>query len=216
MPEGFEGQMTRSEMTDLLEFLTSKGKYVPLPIDGIANIVTTKGMFNDERNNVEKLIFPDWKPKSVDGIPFVLVDPQGDTRANAVMLQGRNGKIPPKMPKQVELTCQTPAVAVHLLSGVGGWSYPASKEGTVSMIVRIHYQNGKTEDHALINGEHFADYIRRVDVPKSKFAFDLDGRQIRLISVPIEAKEPLAKIELLKGPDATAPVVMGVTVQTAE
>ena len=35
--------------------------------------------------------------------------------------------------------------------------------------------DGKTEDHPLKNGEHFADYIRRVDVPGSKFAFALRG-----------------------------------------
>ena len=33
------------------------------------------------------------------------------------------------------------------------------------MIVRLHYADGKTEDHELKNGVHFADYIRRVDVP---------------------------------------------------
>ena len=39
------------------------------------------------------------------------------------------------------------------------------------MIVRLHYDDGKTEDHELKNGVHFADYIRRVDVPGSEFAF---------------------------------------------
>ena len=51
------------------------------------------------------------------------------------------------------------------------------------MIVRLHYADGQTEDHKLINGEHFADYIRRVDVPQSKFAFDLRGQQLRYLAV---------------------------------
>ena len=51
------------------------------------------------------------------------------------------------------------------------------------MIVRLHYDDGKTEDHELKNGEHFADYIRRVDVPGSKFAFALRGQQIRYLAV---------------------------------
>ena len=58
------------------------------------------------------------------------------------------------------------------------------------MIVRLHYADGKTEDHALKNGEHFADYIRRVDVPGSKFAFDLRGQQIRYLAV--NPKRPAA------------------------
>ncbi|MEQ1829247.1 MAG: c-type cytochrome, partial [Pirellula sp.] len=216
MPDGFEGQMTRKEMSDLLEFLTLKGKYVPLPIDGIATSVTSRGMFFEERNTQERLVFRDWSPKTFRDVPFVLIDPQGSKVANAIMLYGSQGNLPPNMPKQVELTCQTPAVAIHMLSGVGGWSFPASREGSVSMIVRLHYASGKTEDHPLINGQHFADYIRRVDVPKSEFAFDLGGRQLRYLSVKPSMRESLSKIELIKGPDITAPIVMAITVQTAE
>ena len=157
MPEGFEGQMSRVEMRDLLEFLASKGKYVPLPIDKVATSTTTKGMFFDEKGTEERLEFSDWSQKTFMDIPFLLVDPQGDRVPNAIMLYGPNGNMAPTMPKQVELTCQTSATAIHLLSGVGGWSFPATQKGSVSMIVRLHYVNGKTEDHSLINGEHFAD-----------------------------------------------------------
>ncbi len=84
------------------------------------------------------------------------------------------------------------------------------------MIVRLHYADGKTEDHKLINGEHFADYIRRVDVPKSEFAFNLKGKQIRYLAIKPASRDPLAKIELIKGPDNSAPVVMGITIQTID
>jgi len=57
--------------------------------------------------------------------------------------------------------------------------------------VRLHYADGKTEDHPLANGEHFADYIRRIDVPQSKFAFDLRGKQVRYLSVPVNREAPL-------------------------
>jgi hypothetical protein len=82
------------------------------------------------------------------------------------------------------------------------------------MIVRLHFADGQTEDHELVNGEHFADYIRRGDVPGSDFAFALRGQQIRYLSVPIERQETIQEIELVKGPDDTAPVVMAVTVET--
>ena len=78
----------------------------------------------------------------------------------------------------------------------------------------LTYADGKSEDHNLINGEHFADYIRRVDVPGSQFAFDLRGKQLRYLSVPVDRDQPLSKIELVKGPDRTAPIVMAVTVET--
>jgi uncharacterized protein len=47
-------------------------------------------------------------------------------------------------------------------------------------------------------------------------AFNLSGRQIRYLSISPASRNPLAKIELIKGPDITAPVVMSITVQTSE
>ena len=87
-------------------------------------------------------------------------------------------------------------------------------KGGVTMIVRLHYADGQTEDHPLKNGEHFADYIRRVDVSGSQFAFALRGQQIRYLSVTPKRAVAIKEIELVKGPDATAPVVMAVTVET--
>lgn len=216
MPEGFENQMTKVELRDLLEFLTSKGKYVPLAIDTVATSITTKGMFFDDEGRSERLVFRDWSEKKFKDIPFTLVDPQGGTKPNAIMLYGPYGVKAPKMPKQVELPCRTSAVAIHMLSGVAGWGHPAAEVGTKSMIVRLTYENGQTEDHELLNGVHFADYINRVDVPKSEFAFNLGGRQLRYLSIIPKSREPLEKLELIKGNDVTAPIVMAITIQTTE
>jgi putative membrane-bound dehydrogenase-like protein len=214
MPEGFEKQLSKPDLVNLLEFLTQRGKFLPLPLDKIATIVSTKGMFHSEEATVERLIFPDWKPKVFQGIPFNLVDPQGDKYPNVIMLNGTNGTIPPKMPKQVKLACNGPANAIHLLSGISGWGYPATPKGSVSMIVRLHYDDGKTEDHLLKNGEVFADYIRKIDVPDSTFAFSLRGQQIRYLAVrPKRPTEIIKDIEFVKGPDATSPIVMAVTVE---
>src|SRR5207253_1298931 len=38
MPDGFEKQVSRQELTDLLEFLTKRGKYLPLPLDKVATV----------------------------------------------------------------------------------------------------------------------------------------------------------------------------------
>jgi putative heme-binding domain-containing protein len=214
MPEGFEKQITEVELTNLLEFLTQRGKYLPLSLAKVATVVSTKGMFYSEDAPGERLIFRDWAPKTFEGVPFQLVDPRDGKAANAVMLHSSNGTIPPKMPKSVTLPCNSAAKAIHLLSGVSGWGYPFSEKGSVSLIVRLHYEDGKTEDHELKNGEHFADYIRRVDVPGSKFAFALRGQQIRYLAVVPKREEKIKEIELVKGPDATAPVVMAVTVET--
>ena len=218
MPEGFEKQMTAAEMTDLLEFLTLKGKYVPVPLDKVATVVTSKGMFFAADGELERLAFKDWSPKEFHGVPFVLTDPQGQSTKNAVMLYGPNGVVPPTMPKSVTLPCNTAAKAIHLLSGVGGWCYPATPRGTTSLTVRLRYVDGKAEDHALKNGVHFADYIRRVDVPGSEFAYALPSgggsQQLRYLAVTPKRDAVIATIEFVKGPDDTAPVVMAVTIET--
>jgi hypothetical protein len=132
------------------------------------------------------------------------------------MLYSPKGKQPPRMPKVVSLTCNVPAKAIHLLSGISGWGYSDSEKGTVSMIVRLHYAGGATEDHALKNGEQFASYLKRVDVPGSRFAFDLNGHQVRYLAIEPKRKDKIERIELVKGRDDTAPIVMAVTVEPLE
>lgn len=213
MPDGFEKQMNEQQLTDLLQFLANKGRYVPIPLDRFATAVSTKGLFHDGDNGPDRMIFSDWKPKLFRGIPFVLTDPQGKSRPNIVLLNGPRGTMPPKMPSSVRLPCNTQARMIHFLSGVGGWSFPAHGAKSPSMIVRLQYADGTAEDHPLLNGVHFADYIRRVDVAGSEFAFSLGGQQIRYLSVTPQKPKPIAFIELVKGNDPTSPIVMAVTVE---
>ncbi|HUY32528.1 MAG TPA: PVC-type heme-binding CxxCH protein [Pirellulales bacterium] len=214
MPEGFEKQVPPEAIRDLLEFLTRRGKYLPLDLRKVATTVSTRGMFYSADAGAERLIFDDWSPKTFEGVPFLLVDPRGDRASNAIMLYGPTGAFPPKMPKAVSLPCNAPARAIHFLSGVSGWGFPATPAGSVSLVVRLHYVDGKTEDHELKNGMHFADYIRVVDVPESKLAFRLRGQQLRYLAVHPRRPEPIEEIELIKGSDSTAPVVMAVTVES--
>lgn len=213
MPEGFEKQHTQQELTDLLEFLTQRGKFLPIPIEKVATIVTTKEMFHNGRHEEQKLIFPDWTPKIFEGVPFVLVDPQGDRVPNAIMLNGTNGDKPPRMPRSVTLPCNAPAKLIHFLGGISGWGSPASAAGTPTMTIRLKYADGQTEDHITRNGEVWADYISRSDVPGSKFAYRLRGQQIRYFTVTPKRPEKIESIELIKGNDVTSPIVMAVTVE---
>ncbi|WP_231741151.1 hypothetical protein [Thalassoglobus neptunius] len=140
-------------------------------------------------------------------------DPQGKTQPNIVLLHGPYGSLPPKMPKSVSLPCGTPASAVHLLSGVGGWNHPFDNKKSVSMLVRLTYDDATTEDHKLINAVHFADYIRRVDVTGSEFAFALGNQQIRYLSIKPKRDRTIKTIELVKGEDSSAPIVMAVMIE---
>ncbi|MEX2142501.1 MAG: PVC-type heme-binding CxxCH protein [Pirellulales bacterium] len=217
MPDGFEKQVSVAAIADLMEFMAQRGKYLPLDLRKVATITSTRGMFQDEESAVERLVFSDWSLKTFEGVPFLLVDPQGGRVKNVILLHSPNGVMPPKMPRSVSLACKTPARRIHLLSGVSGWGYNGGDpRSTVSMIVRLKYADGQTEDHELKDGIHFADYIRPIDVPESKLAFRLRGQQIRYLSIEPKRSEMIESIELVKGRDRTAPIVMAVTVQTEE
>ncbi|MBI3461707.1 MAG: c-type cytochrome [Planctomycetes bacterium] len=213
MPEGFEKQVKPEELVDLLEFLSAKGRFLPLPLEKAATVVTTKAMFHSGENGPDRLIFDDWKPKTAFGVPFQVIDPGSGATRNAILLNGPNGTLPPKMPQAVRVPCNTGAKAVHLLSGVSGWGYPLGRAGSVSMIVRLHYADGQAEDYPLLNGEHFADYIRRVDVPKSQLAFMLRGQQLRYLAIEPQRDAVIKEIEFRKGDDQSAPIVMAATVE---
>ena len=117
------------------------------------------------------------------------------------------------MPKSVKVACNSAATAIHMLSGVSGWGSQGRETKTHTMTVRLNYADGKVEDHKLLDGVHFADYIRRIDVPGSKFAFKLRGQQLRYLVVRPKHKETIATIELIKGTDRSAPIVAAMTLE---
>lgn len=215
MPEGFE-KLPPEEISSLLEFLMARGKFVPVSIAQAATIVSTRGMFYSKDADVERLIFAEWGRQTAFGVPFDLIDPQGDRVNNTILLYGPLGDITREMPKTVSVDCHAPARAIHLLSGVSGWGFPYSAKGSESMIVRLHYADGESEDHVLKNGLHFADYIREVEVPDSKLAFKLRGQQLRYLAVYPKRNVSLEKIEFVKGSDNSAPIVMAVTLESPE
>ena len=77
----------------MLEFLTQRGKYLPLDLRKVATADSTHGMFYDKESSVERLVFSDWSPKTFEGVPFTLVDPEGGSVPNVVMLYSRNGPV---------------------------------------------------------------------------------------------------------------------------
>ena len=158
-------------------------------------------------------VFDDWSTKTFKGVPFEIADPDEGKVNNVVLLHGPLGSVSAKMPKAVSVPIGSKARTLHLLSGVSGWGYPYKRDKTVSMTVRIEYENGEVENHELLNGVHFADYIRRTDVPESEFAFSAGRQQVRYLAIYPKKPESVKQVEFVKGPDETAPVVLALTVE---
>jgi hypothetical protein len=198
-------------------------KYLLLPISQVAPAVSTKSMFTG--NGMECLIFPKWGKQEVHGIPFDVVDPRGDRVKNAIVLHGPAGAPARDMPTAVRLKCGSAAKAIHLLSGVAGWGYTGGNPSPC-MIVRLHYRDGSSEDHPLMNGIHFCDFStfpndRPFEVPGSRFAIrfrrpDGGAAQIRYLAIqPRSPGKVIDEIEFVKDPAGgnVSPVIMAVTVE---
>lgn len=215
MPEGFESNIDDQSLVDLLEYMTDLGGFAPLPLDKYATITSTEGMFFRKDGVGERIVFDDWGAKMFDGVPFLLVDPEGTSRSNMVMLNSPNGAVANTMPKSVTMDVGIAAKKVHLLSGIGGWCSRKPGNNGVSMIVRLNYADGTIEDHKLINGQHFADYNGLFEVPKSKLAFKTNGGryQVRYLSIAPERNGLIQSMDFVKGDDRTAPIVVAVTVE---
>ena len=217
MPEGFEKQVTPQALADLLQFLTQKGKYFALDLRKAATVNTTQPMLSDSPADNARIRFDDWGLKVVEGVPFALVDPQGDRVPNAVMLRGGMRGMPlGKLPTSVSLPVNASAKAIHLLGGVSAFGHPGGQAGSVSLIVRIQYEDGSTEDHDLKNGVHLADFNGPAEVPGSKRAFKLGGQQVRYLAIAPRKKATISSIELIKGSDRSAPIVLAATVEGFE
>ena len=129
MPEGFE-RIGPDDLASLLEFLTARDRFFPLPLSKAATIDSVRGMFNSRSSPVERLVFPTWGPSTAAGIPFQVLDPRGGSVPNVILLNGPEGSVSRRMPKAVIVPCNAAAKAIHLLGGVSGWGFPRwAREG---------------------------------------------------------------------------------------
>jgi len=212
MPEGFEKTLTSTDFTDLLEYLSVRGTYVPLDLSKVATVASDRGMFL-ELDGPERIHFDNWSSRAFQGIPFQLIPPREGRVFNAIVLHSPLGSVSRQLPTSVSLVCSSPVRAIHILGGVAGWAYPLGTLEEVVMVVRLTYADGQIEDHELLNGVHIADYIRRIDVPQSQIAFSPGGKQVRYLSIEPKRSESLSTIELVKGDGDYAPLVLAVTVE---
>ncbi len=188
-----------------------KPSYVFLDLEPAATSVSIKPMLGG--SDAERIMLSSWGLHNCCSVPFKMVDPEGGKTKNAILLHSPRGTLTKEMPKSVKVQCQTTGKVIHLLGGVSGWGFPTIKEPTVSLIVRLHYADGTTEDHPLKNGVHLADFQSLTDVPESKLALKHATNQLRYLALTPGQKKVIADIELVKGDDETAPLIMGITVE---
>jgi hypothetical protein len=180
--------------------------YFPLAIEAVATISSSTCYRNKDRSIT-------WGDRSFFGVPFRLLDPEGGKRKNLIALSGR-APWEKQMPSTVELPCNATAKTIHLLGGVATVAFPWNRQRSTTMIVRLKYEGGETEDHELVNGVHITDWAIGPDVPGSKRVPLEGGVQMRYLSiVPKHKDRRIMTIEFRKGNDQCGPWVLAVTIE---
>ncbi|MBL9144519.1 MAG: ThuA domain-containing protein [Verrucomicrobiaceae bacterium] len=217
MPEGLEG-LGAENIRDILAFIVGDAAkhFRVIPLTDAFTADSRDGLFAspDPRGGQVKLA--KFGNVTVEGIPFAVVDPaKSATGANLIVLKGGPGPDVhgQTFPGKVEVALNVETKRLQLLSGISGWGWPAVREEDVALQATVVYASGDKEVFPLKNGVEFADYIRPVEVPGSKFVEDLcNGGQVRLITLKL-TKKGVAKSLILESPNGnkTTPVVAAIT-----
>lgn len=215
MPEGFEVSISKQEMTDLLAFLSTRGRYTPLTLSVAATLSGAKGLPGFRGGQGDKFEMKSYGTVEIEGVPFEFQDPQEGRVVNIIALQSQGGRNPSTLPASTNLACSGNVSAIHLLGAVASFGPPNSNPRP-TVVVRCKFEDGSEEDHELINGKHLTTYREKVDVAESKFALDANGKFIRYVKLPLGSKKPLKSIEFVKVQDFSIPLIFAVTVESAD
>ena len=221
MPEGFEA-LGAENLRNLLAFICggADNKFRVLDLRSAYDADSRVGIFAREDAKDETVTLNKFGNVTVEGVPFFVMDPEkSPTGANLIALKGgHKGAIAESFPATVELATNATAASLHFLGGVAGWGWPFGGEkavGLPAMTVRVEYADGDKESIVLKNGEHFADYIGKADVPLSENAGDFTRRgQLRYFAINLKKKGQLKKVVLETSGSIVTPCTVAITAGT--
>ena len=218
MPEGLEA-LGAETLRDILTFICGgEQKFRVVDLREAYTADSRRGLFASEEATGDTVHFAKFGNVTAEGVPWFIMDPvKSSTGANLIVLKG-GGKnnVANQNPQKVEVAMHTAAKQIHLLSGIAGWGYPATRDERVALKVTVNHSAGAPEVFELKNGEAFADYNREIEVPGSAFVEGLVNRgQLRRITLPIANVAPITKLVLESLDNGVSAVVAAITADIA-
>ena len=218
MPEGFEA-LGPEALRDLLAYICgSETRFRIVDLKNAYTADTRRGLFASEEATVDTVHFAKFGNITAENVPYFIMDPaKSVTGANVIVLKGGRGKnAAQQFPQRVEIPMNSAAKRLHLLSGIAGWGYPATRDERPAMKVTLAHADGQTEVTELQNGQAFGDYNHVVDVPGSDLVEGLVTRgQLRRITLAVKNASPITKIILESFDNSVTPVVCAITADLA-
>jgi putative heme-binding domain-containing protein len=226
MPAGFES-LGAEALRDLLAFLAGgREGYRVIPLAEHARANSLVGMY-DARRDRNPFVPIRFGIVDVEGVPFELLDPaRTPAGGNVIVLKGgavADWESKLLRPRSVEIGVGGAAglalERVHVLGGIAGWGWPWTKEPLPVVRWTWRYADGASEEVVLENGDEFADWIGRFDVPGSTFVEGLlapeSAGQVRRFSLAPGRAEPVTAIVLESFDNQVAPTIVALTAELA-
>ncbi|MCB1277510.1 PVC-type heme-binding CxxCH protein [Prosthecobacter sp.] len=216
MPEGLDA-LGPEALRDILTFICGDAMK-QFRIIHLADAYTADsrgGVFAGPAANQGQLRLAKFGNVQVEGVPFFIQDAaKASNGANLIVLKGGPpNSMSATFPAKVEVAVNVAAKRIQMLSGISGWGWPAVRDEVPVLKATVVYENGEKDEFTFINGVHFSDYIRPVEVPGSKYVEGItDGQQMRLLTLEL-TKKSAAKTLILESPEGngTAPVIAAIT-----
>ena len=214
MPEGFEA-LGAEGLRDVLAFIAgSETRFRFIDLSSAFTASTRDGLYMTREPSGGALPLAKTGAVNAYGVPFNVVDPAKQPK-NVMVLKGGDARSMSRreMPQKVEAKVGFAAKQLHFLGNVGGWAFPFGTSREDTLKVTVHYAGGKTELLAFKNGEEIADYIREVDVEKSKLVRGVSGNgtQVRYASRKLTGEGIIEKLTFESAGDSVAPTTLAVT-----
>jgi putative membrane-bound dehydrogenase-like protein len=221
MPEGLES-LGADALRDILHFLiTDAGGFRVVDLQTAFTASSVKGLYDPVREP-NNLRLKKYGIVMVENIPFQVMDPAKSLNGNnAVVLKGGNAPdwhCKTSLPQAVEVPMGFACDRLHVLGGIAAWgTLDGTKKGRPVVKVTYSYADGKTETQVLYDGLEFSDWIKRVDVPGSKFVDGLIEAnrpgQLRWFTLQPKRKEPIHHLSLESYDNTMAPTFLAITAE---
>jgi uncharacterized protein len=216
MPDGFES-LGEEPIRDMISYLMEgETQFRVLDMASAFTANSTRGIYANQ--NDPNIRFKKFGLIRVGEIPFEIAHPAKTPAGhNLIVLKGGQG-FSKTLPRKVEINAGVQASALHFLGGVGGWAWPCcgenKNENMPVVKVTLHFADGLKEEMVLRNGQEFADYNGKHEVPGSKEVPDLlHHGQIRWFSRPVKNSAVIERITLESFDNAVAPTLVGITAE---
>ena len=222
MPEGFEG-LGGEALRDIITYLQSVdgAHFRILDLHGAFTASTSGGLYKAESDKKDTFDFVKTGTVSLNGIPFSVDSPEKAAGGqNIIVLKGGpEGSYSKTLPQKVDIKVGGfKANRLHFLGGVTGWGFNGNNHDDNAVLeITVHTMQGQRETLTCKNGVEFADYIRRVDVPGSKYAEGVvQKHQMRWFTKQLSGPMDIDKITLESTNSSAAPTIVAITAELAD